>query len=36
MGLILRRKAFQRHVTEGVDMLRSIQDVYLDPAISIA
>ena len=36
MGLILGRKAFQRPFTEGVDMLRSIQDVYLDPAISIA
>ncbi|MBD0351218.1 MAG: class I fructose-bisphosphate aldolase [Flavisolibacter sp.] len=36
MGLILGRKAFQRPFTEGVDMLRSIQDVYLDPAITIA
>ena len=36
MGLILGRKAFQRPFTAGVDMLRSIQDVYLDPAISIA
>ena len=36
MGLILGRKAFQRPFTEGVEMLHNIQDVYLDPAITIA
>jgi class I fructose-bisphosphate aldolase len=36
MGLILGRKAFQRPISEGVEMLQSIQDVYLDPAITIA
>ncbi len=36
MGLILGRKAFQRPFTEGVDMLHSIQDVYLDNDITIA
>jgi class I fructose-bisphosphate aldolase len=36
MGLILGRKAFQRPFKEGVDMLHAIQDVYLDPSITIA
>ncbi|MFL5742897.1 MAG: class I fructose-bisphosphate aldolase [Flavisolibacter sp.] len=36
MGLILGRKAFQRPFNEGVDMLQSIQDVYLDSSITIA
>jgi class I fructose-bisphosphate aldolase len=36
MGLILGRKAFQRPFTEGVDMLHSIQDVYLDETVTIA
>src|SRR6478609_3023 len=36
MGLILGRKAFQRPMGEGVDMLNMIQDVYLDGSISIA
>ncbi len=36
MGLILGRKAFQRPFTEGVDLLNSIQDVYLDKDITIA
>ncbi len=36
MGLILGRKAFQRPFTEGVDMLKAIQDVYLDNNITIA
>jgi class I fructose-bisphosphate aldolase len=36
MGLILGRKAFQRPFNEGVEMLQSIQDVYLDPSITIA
>lgn len=36
MGLILGRKAFQRPFKEGVEMIRSIQDVYLDKEITIA
>jgi class I fructose-bisphosphate aldolase len=36
MGLILGRKAFQRPFGEGVAMLQAIQDVYLDPAVTIA
>ena len=36
MGLILGRKAFQRPMTEGVNLLNAIQDVYLDPSITIA
>ncbi|ALW85332.1 fructose-bisphosphate aldolase [Hymenobacter sedentarius] len=35
-GLISGRKAFQRPFAEGVDLLNAIQDVYLDPAITIA
>lgn len=36
MGLILGRKAFQRPMNEGVDILNAIQDVYLDDSITIA
>ncbi|MBN8853980.1 MAG: fructose-bisphosphate aldolase [Sphingobacteriales bacterium 50-39] len=36
MGLILGRKAFQRPFKEGVDMIQSIQDVYLDKDITVA
>jgi len=36
MGLISGRKAFQRPMDEGVKLLHMIQDVYLDPAITIA
>lgn len=36
MGLISGRKAFQRPMSEGVDLLNAIQDVYLDPQVSIA
>jgi len=35
-GLISGRKAFQRPMNEGVDLLNAIQDVYLDQAITIA
>ena len=35
-GLISGRKAFQRPMADGVRLLNSIQDVYLDPAITIA
>ncbi len=36
MGLISGRKAFQRPMTEGVELLNAIQDVYLEQAISVA
>lgn len=36
MGLISGRKAFQRPMNEGIALLHAIQDVYLDPAITIA
>ena len=36
IGLISGRKAFQRPMSEGVELLNAIQDVYLDEAISIA
>ncbi len=36
MGLILGRKAFQRPMKEGIEMLQLIQDVYLDKNITIA
>ncbi len=35
-GLILGRKAFQRPMKEGIELLRTVQDVYLDSSISIA
>ena len=36
MGLILGRKAFQRPMADGIQLLNAIQDVYLDQSISIA
>jgi len=36
MGLISGRKAFQRPIKEGIELLNSIQDVYLDNSITIA
>ncbi len=36
MGLISGRKAFQRPMNEGVQLLNAIQDVYLDSSITIA
>lgn len=36
MGLISGRKAFQKPMNEGVDLLNTIQDVYLDESITIA
>jgi class I fructose-bisphosphate aldolase len=35
-GLIMGRKAFQRPMPEGVSLINSVQDVYADPAITIA
>jgi len=36
MGLISGRKAFQRPMDEGAKLLQTIQDVYLDPKVTIA
>jgi class I fructose-bisphosphate aldolase len=36
MGLISGRKAFQRPMAEGARLLNTIQDVYLDQAITVA
>ena len=36
MGLILGRKAFQRPFKEGIELLHTTQDVYLDDSITIA
>jgi class I fructose-bisphosphate aldolase len=36
MGLILGRKAFQRPFKEGIELLQSTQDVYLDKDITVA
>jgi fructose-bisphosphate aldolase, class I len=35
-GLIVGRKAFSRPTDEGAALIRAIQDVYLDPAVTIA
>ncbi len=35
-GLISGRKAFQRPMAEGVKLLNTIQDVYLDPNVTVA
>ncbi len=36
IGLIVGRKAFQRPMEEGVELIRTIQDVYLDKEITLA
>ena len=36
MGLIMGRKAFQKPFKEGIDLLQSTQEVYLDQEITIA
>jgi class I fructose-bisphosphate aldolase len=36
MGLISGRKAFQRPLADGVKLLNAIQDVYLDPHVTVA
>ncbi|HEX8802662.1 MAG TPA: class I fructose-bisphosphate aldolase [Acidimicrobiales bacterium] len=36
IGLISGRKAFQRPMQEGIELLNAIQDVYRDPSITIA
>jgi class I fructose-bisphosphate aldolase len=35
-GLISGRKAFQRPMEDGVELLNAIQDVYLAPEITVA
>ncbi len=35
-GLIMGRKAFQRPLKEGIEILRSVQEVYLTPEITVA
>jgi len=35
-GLIVGRKAFQRPLADGVELLNAIQDVYLDGAVTVA
>jgi hypothetical protein len=35
-GLISGRKAFQRPLREGIQLLNTIQDVYLSPEVTIA
>ena len=35
-GLISGRKAFQRPLAEGVELLDAIQDVYLSPEVTVA
>jgi class I fructose-bisphosphate aldolase len=35
-GLILGRKAFQRPMNEGIELIHAVQDVYLAPQITVA
>ena len=36
MGMISGRKAFQRPMVEGVELLHTIQDVYLSQEVTVA
>ncbi|MDA0295168.1 MAG: fructose-bisphosphate aldolase, partial [Planctomycetota bacterium] len=36
MGMISGRKAFQRPMAEGIELLNEIQNVYLDDSVTIA
>jgi class I fructose-bisphosphate aldolase len=36
MGLISGRKAFQKPMADGIELLNAIQDVYLSDAVTIA
>jgi class I fructose-bisphosphate aldolase len=36
MGMIMGRKAFQRPFDQGVELIKTVQDVYLDKGITIA
>ena len=35
-GLISGRKSFQRPMKDGVALLHAVQDVYLDPTVTVA
>ena len=35
-GLIVGRKAFRRPLKEGIELLNAVQDVYLDPQVTLA
>lgn len=35
-GLIMGRKAFQRPLKDGVEIIKSVQDVYLSPEVTVA
>jgi class I fructose-bisphosphate aldolase len=35
-GLIVGRKAFQRPMAEGVELVHAVQDVFLDASVTIA
>jgi len=35
-GLISGRKAFQKPVADGIELLNAIQDVYLSPEVTLA
>lgn len=35
-GLIMGRKAFQKPLKEGIDILNAVQDVYLDDSVTVA
>jgi class I fructose-bisphosphate aldolase len=35
-GLILGRKAFQKPLKEGIELINTVQDVYLDKSITLA
>ncbi len=36
MGLIMGRKAFQKPMKDGIELLNATQDVYLDNSITVA
>jgi len=35
-GLIVGRKAFQRPLADGIELLNAVQDVYLDASVTVA
>ncbi|MCE1699883.1 fructose-bisphosphate aldolase, partial [Enterobacter hormaechei] len=36
MGLILGRKSFKKSMKDGIELIHSVQDVYLDKKVTIA
>jgi class I fructose-bisphosphate aldolase len=36
VGLIVGRKSFERPLSEGIELLNAVQDVFLDPSITVA